>query len=367
MEFEATQFDDSLLDPAPEEQDTPVVDEPVAQMGAQKDGDNDFDNQYNEYNNQNQNNTELNAYEQFLLSKGVRDGKTIVYEDEETGETSEVNFTDLTTDEQLRILNELSSPDLTDDELKTISFLRQNGVGIQDVINYYSDQAVKEYIANTQQYNAAPINYKVDEYSNDELYLADLKSRYSDMTDEELLAELESAKENEEMFNRKVDSVRNRFKAIEQENMRIQQAQIAKETEEAYNIINQTIDQFNYVPLDYKNPSAGAMQVENEEKAAIWDYLFNKDAYGMSAFVRDLNDPSRLVEMAWRMLYGADAMADISTYWKSELKKSRRSTEPVKPKNSTTVVKNTSRPQTKSVLDDTNNVTSLNPGWGKLL
>lgn len=364
MEFEATQFDDSLLDPAPEEQDSPVVDEPVAQVGAQED-DVDSDNPYNQTQKQDQGDSELNAYEQFLKERGVRNGRTIVYEDEETGETSEVNFTDLSKEEQLGILNELSDPGLTDDELNTISILRQNNMSLKDLIDYYSDQAVKNYIQNSQATEQQ--SYSVDQYSDDELYLADLKSRYSDMTDEELITELESAKTNEELFNKKTEAIRNHFKELELEDIK-QQEEHAKQAEaEYYKAFNNTLDQFNYVPMDYKDPNAGAIQIENNEKAAIWDYIFKKDAQGLSAFAKDLNNPAKVVEMAWRMLYDADTMSDMTQYWKGELRKTRRSSDQTKSKTNTTVVKNTSRPQTRSVFDDTNNVTSLNPGWGSLL
>jgi hypothetical protein len=67
------------------------------------------------------------------------------------------------------------------------------------------------------------------------------------------------------------------------------------------------------------------------------------------------------------MLYGADAMSDMAQYWKNELKKTRRSfNDSNKSKTTTTVVKPSSKQNTKSVFDDSN-VTSLNPGWGKLL
>jgi hypothetical protein len=64
------------------------------------------------------------------------------------------------------------------------------------------------------------------------------------------------------------------------------------------------------------------------------------------------------------MLYGADAMSDMAQYWKNELKKTRRAiSDSTKPK--TTVVKHATKSHDPIFVD--NNVTSLNPGWGKLL
>lgn len=358
MEFEATQFSDDLLDPAPQEDNSPVEDEPVYQHDRREDDD-DVDNTDTSVDD----NVELNAYEQFLKSRGIRDGKTIVYEDEDTGETSEVNFTDLTTEEQLNILNEISRPDLTDEELNTINFLRQNNVTMQDVIGYYQEQAVQEYIKNS---GTPAQHYSSDEYSDDEIYIADLKLRYPDMSDDELLEELHAAKENEELFAKKTGIIRNNYKQAEEAKKQAEAEEAKKAQEEYMQQFNTVLDQFNYVPMDYKDPNGGVFQVENSEKAAIWDYLFKQDANGTTAFARDLNDPNRVVEMAHRMLFGSEAMSDLTRHFKQELKKARKASEIPKSTSTTTVVKTSTKQNSKSIFDD-GNATSLNPGWGNLL
>lgn len=360
MEFEATQFDDSLLDPAPSEQDNPSVDsnpfEPVNgnQDPINDEPDNEPQDSYTE---------QMDAYMRFLQSRGIRDGKTIVYEDEDTGETSEVDFSTLSDDEKFNILNEITQPDLSDDEIQTINFLRQNNVTMQDVIAYYQDQAVKNYIE--QSGNAPQQVFTSDQYSDDELYVADLKSRYPDMSDEELISELESAKETPELFAKKSEAIRARYKEAEEfqkKEMENEQIRIQKEYQAQFTHV---LDNFNYIPMDYKDPNGGAFQVENSEKAAIWDYLFKPDAQGMSAFARDLNNPERVVEMAHKILFGAEAMSDLTQHFKQELKKARRSaTSSEKPKSTTTVVKD-SKNTNRGI--DFSDGTSLNPGWGSLL
>ena len=364
MEFEATQFDDSLLDPAPSEQDNSSVDsnpfEPV-DYGTQDQNDDEPTQQTNDNNEPSE--EPLDAYARFLQSRGVRDGKTIVYEDEETGETSEVDFSTLSDEEKYNILEELARPDFTDDEMETIQFLRKNNATMQDVIAYYQDQAVKEYIEKSG--NTSQQVYTSDQYTNEELYLADLKSRYPDMTDEELGVELETAKDNEELFNKKAEIIRNRYKAAEEAQIKEAQEAQAKAQQEYQDLFTKTLDNFNYIPMDYKDPEGGAFQVENSEKAAIWDYIFKQDANGMTGFTRDLNDPAKLIEMAHRMLFGAEAMSDLTQHFKQELKKARRtSSQTEKPKSTTTVVKET-RNTNRGV--DFSDSTSLNPGWGSLL
>ena len=362
MEFEATQFDDSLLDPAPSEQDNSSVDQnpfESVNYGAQDQNDNEptqsdetTSDSYTE---------QMDAYMRFLQSRGIRDGKTVVYEDEETGETSEVDFSTLSDDEKFNILNEISKPDLSDDEINTINFLRQNNATMQDVISYYQDQAVKEYIEKS---GASTQTYTSDDYSNEELYVADLKSRYPDMSDEEIMEELELAKENEELFKKKAEAIRNNYKELEEAQRKEAEEAELKVKQEYQDNFTKVLDKFNYIPMDYKDPNGGAFQVENSEKAAIWDYIFKQDVNGMTGFVRDLNDPAKLIEMAHRMLFGAEAMSDLTQHFKQELKKARRASQTERPKSTTTVVKD-NRNTHRGV--DFSDSTSLNPGWGPLL
>lgn len=361
MEFEATQFDDSLLDPAPEEQDNPSVDSnPFEPVNGNQDPTNDEPD-----NNEPQDSytEQMDAYMRFLQSRGIRDGKTIVYEDEDTGETSEVDFSTLSDDEKFNILNEITQPDLSDDEIQTINFLRQNNVTMQDVIGYYQEQAVKDYIEKSGQ--AVQKTYTSDSYSDEELYLADLKSRYPDMSDEELGIELDSAKESPELFAKKTEAIRNRYKEIEAQQQKEAEEEAARVQKEYQTQFTTALDNFNYIPMDYKDPNSGVFQVENSEKAAIWDYLFKPDANGMSAFAKDLNNPERVVEIAHKILFGAEAMSDLTQHFKQELKKARRSATPSeKPKSTTTVVKDSKNTNRGIDFSDS---TSLNPGWGSLL
>ena len=147
----------------------------------------------------------LDVFSEFLKSRGLRDGKTLLYQDEE-GNEQEVDFSSLDRDEQLNILNELAKPDLSDDEVKTIEYLRNNNATIQDVIEYYSQKAVQDYINQNGPVNKA---YSVDDYSDEELYIADLKSKFEGMTEEEIQADLDLAKSNEDLFKKKVETIRN--------------------------------------------------------------------------------------------------------------------------------------------------------------
>lgn len=266
----------------------------------------------------------------FLSEYGLKDGK-VTYENED-GSTEEVNFNDLDSEEKLNILKELTTPNLSKDEIEVINYLRSNNATIQDVITYYSQKAVEDYI---KENGPVEKQYSIDEYSDDELYIADLKSKYSNMTEDEIKADLEIAKENEDLFKKKVDIIRNQYKAQEEEEAK----ERVRKQEEQFNNFKTSLEtqltEFNEISMDYKDNKSDRLQIEDSEKEEIYKYILNQDENGTTQFFKDLNDPKMLVELAWFALYGKDAISDITNYWKSQLKNSRQKSEP---KSQTTVI-----------------------------
>lgn len=256
---------------------------------------------------------------EFLKGYGIDNG-IITFENED-GTTEEVNFHDLEDSEKLNILKELSTPNLSEDEVATINYLRKNNATIQDVVEYYSQKAVEDYINKN---GTTEKQYSVDAYTDDELFIADLKNKYSDMTDEEIQADLNSAKENEALFKKKVDIIRNQYKQQEEEREKESVRQQEEQYKSFVNTVYNQIADFNEVSMDYRDSTSDSLQIEDFEKNAIYDYILKRDSEGTTQFFKDINDPKKLVEMAWFTLYGKDAISDISTYWKTQLKNSRK-------------------------------------------
>lgn len=270
----------------------------------------------------------------FLKEFGVENGK-ITYETD-NGETEEVDFYSLDRNEQLNILKELTSPNqLTDSEIQTVNYLRSNNVTLQDVVEYFSQMAVQNYIASQNNQRS----YKIDDYSDDELYIADLKIRMPDMSEEDMKMDLESAKENPELFEKKVKTIRNNYKQREEaeHNEQVKQRETAQK--EFLNNLNTTIRDFAGVPLDYKDKESMVISLNNNEKESIYNYLVRTDEHGETNFSKDLKDPKKWVSFAWFNLYGLDAISDVSRYWKNELKTTRRETQ--RPRQTQTTIKRT--------------------------
>ena len=111
--------------------------------------------------------------------------------------------------------------------------------------------------------------------------------------------------------------------------------------------------------MDYKDNKSDSLQIEESEKEEIYKYILNQDENGATQFFKDLNDPKTLVELAWFALYGKEAISDITNYWKSQLKNTRKS---VDNKPQTTIV---SLDKNKSKDNFTNHHKSVETEYGE--
>ena len=316
------------------------------------------------------NEPELDVWHQYLKEMGIEDSKAIQFENEE-GEIETVDFDSLDRETQLTMLKELSDPGLSEHEIEVVNYLRRNNASFNDVIDYFAEQRLQEYL-NENPDAVHQKKYSVDEYSNDELYLADLKNKYPTLTDEELLAELDSAKLNEELFNKKSDAIRQQYKEQE-EKVKQEQEQAEQQRYEALqqNIVDAVLN-FKEISIDPDPESEDwrGLEIEDGDRQQILAYLLDQDQEGKSQLVRDIEDPAELIKLSWYKLYGDETFKHITTYWKGLLKDARRENAKLtkqieKYKNgSNTVVTPTPGKKTNSL---TNKGISLGDGWDNLI
>lgn len=258
----------------------------------------------------------------YLKSHGISDPTKIQFENDEGG-IDEVDFKTLSKDEQLTMLQELSASQYTDYEKQVIDYLRKNNTDLQGVIDYYQKKAVEDYLA--QNPNAVPQKtYSIDDYSDDELYMADLAARFQDLTEDELNERLESAKVNEELFKKEVDSLRQFYKA--EEDRQAEQAKLDEQQQylALQNTLLDAASKFNEIVLDADDPQSDSLEIEESDKQMMLDYLLAPDKDGQSRFDKDLSDPAALIELAWLRTHGRDTITGISQYWKKELADTRK-------------------------------------------
>ena len=257
---------------------------------------------------------EPDIIESLLRSKGINP-EAIKFETENGYE--EVPFDELSYEEKMQILNSSDLDDdygLDDDEINLINQLRSNNWKISDYNNYIASQAINNY--NKQQEGSA--SYQVDDISDEELYLIDLKSRVPDISEDDAMQELDLAKQNMSIFNAKVDSIRDEYKQRE-DAMNEQQAQEAARQREEQNqyFTNQVINAINAnSSIDIGD---SAIELSNEDKNDIASFILDTDQAGVRHIAKALNDPNTVVNMVWYALKGKEAFREVSNYYKQQI------------------------------------------------
>lgn len=301
-----------------------------------------------------------NSLYRFLQERGVKDPSKLQFTNEDNT-VEEIDFSSLSTEEQLDILKQVTDPGLTDNEINTINYLRQNNVTLEQVVDYFAQQRLEQYLSQHPE-AIHQKTYTIDDYSDDDLFLVDLKSRYPDFTDEELLNELESAKSNEELFKKKAEVLRNSYKEqedqAEAERIQLEQQQV----EDLRNNLRYAANQFNEIQLDYTDNESDSLIIDEEDKQQMMSYILDQDSEGKSQLIRDLEDPDRLIELAWFSTQGPKVLSELSQYWKGLLANERAENKKLQAKidkltktNTSTVVsvqKSNKLSNEKSVWDD---------------
>lgn len=250
----------------------------------------------------------------YLNEYGIANPSKLQFEDEE-GKIVEKDFNSLTDEEKLNVFKELADPGYTDYEKQVVDYLRKNNATLDDIIAYYQQKAVEDYL-NENPDKVWQRTYSIDEYTDDELYLADLKNKYPDFTDEELTSKLESAKLNEELFGKEVDAIRTSLKQQEDDEIKHQEEIEAQSYQELQNNLQAAMADFTEIVLDPEDNSQDALslQIEDADRAVMLRYLLERDKDGKSQLVKDLENPKALIELAYYRTRERDNLTGLTRY-----------------------------------------------------
>lgn len=254
-----------------------------------------------------------------LKSRNI-DPEAVNIEDE-SGNINTVKFSDLSKAEQLDILNaqdiqdsnEDSEYDLDDDEIDLINAIRNANLSPKEYLNNYREQILRE----AYQQDASNT---VDSLTDDELFLADLRSKIPDITDDEATQALEIEKTNEDLFNKKMNAMRENYKQLEVQQLEQSQNEAKQQEAEKYaefenQIVNAIQDASNGIDLGNSMSLAWTTDDMNE----IASFILDEDATGQRYLAKALSNPQTLVEMAWFALKGKEALSQISDYYKAQI------------------------------------------------
>ena len=280
--------DDIQLEPQPVSQ--PVSQPPVVDNQEPEDSDDDF-------------------MRDFLKSKGIEDPSKIKFE--EGDQIVERNWDDLTREEQINILNtpvtSQSQPEdfLSSEEIELLNNIRQ------------SKLTPSQYIEQLQQPVVQEPRYKVDDFSDDELYILDLESRVGELSDDEAAQALSIAKQNEDFYQKQIEGIRKEYKQREEEQSQYDLAEQEEQQRQAFeqyqSMVVDAIDNFNSVGnLD--------LAFEDSDKEQLAEFILSQDNSGLNYFYKAMQDPQTLVKAAWFILNGDEAFNSIQDYFTNQIK-----------------------------------------------
>ncbi len=242
----------------------------------------------------------------FLEERGYKDGKIQVVE--EDGTEKVVDFNSLTSQEKYDLLNNISAPEneLSEDELRFLNYIRENKLSVNDYLANY-EKEIKAPLENaTQEYN-------IDAYTDEELYVLDLKEKFN-LTDDEIITQLELERQSPSIFKKKVDQLRAEYRDLEEQyNLTLEEERQLQAEEERKAEINKVVDVAKMIDNFH------GIELDIEDKEETLSYLFDVDDKGVSNFARDINDPKKLYEAAWYLLYGKQAFDLLKETYEKEI------------------------------------------------
>lgn len=251
-----------------------------------------------------------------LKTRGIEDKSKIKFEGD-NGEIEEIDWDTLSTDDKLSILESSNSQnqDLDEDEIELINTIRSSKMTPSEYLQYLEENSINNYINNNSQ------QYQVDQYSDEELFIADLMSRMEDITQEEAQEALEKAMSNETLFKKQIQAIRSEYKRVEEENLRQEQIEQEYESQEQYKeFTNSIIEQIN----NFTEFQGYDLNLEQDDIEQLYDFITGYDAAGNNHFAKALADPKILVQTAWFALNGKQMIQDITDYFQKEITKVRQ-------------------------------------------
>lgn len=239
-----------------------------------------------------------------LKLKGISDPQKIKFEDE-SGAIIERSWDSLSRDEQINILGdnvvEQDDTSLTEDEINLINNIRSNNMTV--------DQYMEAYLqANHVQ---EPTKYDIDQLSDEEVYAVDLLQKVGseNITDEELEEAINTAKQNEALFNKTVAAIRKEYINLQKDKETQKQEEYQKQQLADYqNFSNAIHDEISNL-----DTFAGQqLELSNDDKEMLSKFILELDDNGLSAFGHALRNPQILTKAAFWLLNEDEIVGELS-------------------------------------------------------
>lgn len=279
-------------------------------------GNNNDDNNHNNSYDDDDEDNEKDWIDHMLESKGIV-GRSISFENED-GTSDSVLFDELSDEEKINIINynpdREEAPSVSNEDIELLNFIKENNIIERFVeMNENNDD------------DDDNVRYSVDDYSDEEIFLAHLTNEYPELTDEELAEELNTQKEDEEKFNKKASALREKYTELEKQRIESDE----REREEEY--LSQ-LSQSNEMLGDAINNSSDIsdyIELEEEDLDFLYDYL-QVNNEGISDFDTEMKDHENIIKAALYFKKGDEIIGqlmDINNQLRTELDKKNKNND----------------------------------------
>lgn len=248
-----------------------------------------------------------------LAMKGINDPSKIKYEDDE-GNVVEYDFNDLDEEEQRSLLSFEQDLPYTDEELQTLEYLKENNLTLEELVDEVQRLAVEDYIR-----NSALTGFGIDTISDEELFRLDLQSSYEDLTEEEVNLQLQKELEHKEFFDKKMKKLRQEYLEAENAMKETSEREAIEAEEEKYNLLADEL-----VDVAKGIDDIGGLDLNEDDKMEVLSFILDRDSNGVSNFIKILEDPNKLFELAWYAVKGTEAFDTVHSYYKKQIELSRK-------------------------------------------
>ena len=239
-------------------------------------------------------NEEIDLTTEVLKLRGISNPEEIQFEDE-NGAVVKRSWDSLSKNEQLNIIlgDQPEENVLSEDEQELLNAIRKSGGSVENFLQSYVEQ-------NAPQETTQP-SYRIDELSDDEVYALDLLEKVGseNITDEELQAAIDTAKQNEDLYKKTVEGLRQEYIRLQQD----REAQTANEQAAKQQARYQQFATSINNEIEGMSSFMGQeLELSKEEKEDLSQFMLQLDESGMSAFGHAMQDPELFTRAAFWLL-----------------------------------------------------------------
>ena len=228
-----------------------------------------------------------------LKIRGINDPSKIKFEDV-TGAVVERSWDELSKEEQLNIIvGDTEENNISDDEAALLNAIRKSGGSVEDYLKSYVEENTPEPVSEPQ--------YKINELSDDEVYALDLLEKVGsdNITDDELQQAIDAAKQNETLYKKTVEGLRQEYIRLQQDREAQQQNEVAARQQAQFQKFATSING----EIQRMNQFMGQeLELSQNEKEELSEFMLDLDENGVSAFGRAMQDPEIFTQAAFWLL-----------------------------------------------------------------